>query len=280
MLTRLKLVWTAAVASNVSLTTLYGDKETKILCKDSNGNIIPWRPASTVDFKHWSHTSYTGRRSPLHRVAQLFNVNHFIVSQARPYLVPFLQSDMHGPPIVGRRNMMTRFAAFLVRMMGIEVRHRLRQMDSLRLLSPSIRRFLVDEQVPSASMMLVPEVSLCEFARLMETPTQETLDYWIRRGEQSVWPAVAALRIRCAIEMELDRAYQKVRCLKAGGLRRKVSQIANPDLERQAKGNDGEDGGEGKGKGKEKMRAKSIGALCTIAPATSTPADPTKTHTP
>jgi TAG lipase/lysophosphatidylethanolamine acyltransferase len=154
----------------------------------------------------------------------LFNVNHYIVSQARPYLVPFLQSDMHGPSTIGKRNKLAAAKAFAMRMIGLEVRHRLRQLDRLRLLQPSIRRFLVDEHLPGPSMTLVPQISLQDFARLMETPTKETVEHWILRGERSVWPAVAALKARCAIEMELDRAYQDVRRLKAGDLRRRASE--------------------------------------------------------
>jgi TAG lipase / lysophosphatidylethanolamine acyltransferase len=134
---------------------------------------------------------------------------------------------MHGPspPRSSRHGaaVTTQLSAFLVRMVGLEIRHRLRQLDTLRLLPASIRRFLVDEQIPAASMTLVPEVTAADFVRLLETPTRETVNYWILRGERSVWPAVAALRIRCAVENELDRSYQVVRKLKAGGLRRKGS---------------------------------------------------------
>ncbi|KAK0387637.1 hypothetical protein NLU13_3882 [Sarocladium strictum] len=218
------LIWSAAVASNASSPSLYGERKTTVLCKDADGNIGPWAPANTTDFHHWTHSSYSERDSPLRRVAELFNVNHFIVSQARPYLIPFLQSDMHGPSLLETRSKTTQASAFLVRMVGLELRHRLRQLDTLRLLPAGIRRFLVDEQVPaSSSMTLVPEVGAGDFARLLETPTRETLEYWILRGERSVWPAVAALKIRCAVENELDRSYQVVRKLKAGGLRRKGS---------------------------------------------------------
>jgi TAG lipase/lysophosphatidylethanolamine acyltransferase len=214
------------VASNASTGTFYGHKETRILCKDSQGNIVPWEPANTVDFRHWTHVSYSDQESPLLRIAELFNVNHFIVSQARPYLIPFLQSDVHGPSLMETSNKTASVTAFLARMMGLEIRHRLRQLDTLRLLPAAIRRFLVDERVPGASVTLVPEVTAGDFVRLMETPTKETLDYWILRGQRSVWPAVAALKIRCAVETELDRAYQQARRLKAGGLRRKASDMA------------------------------------------------------
>ncbi|KAH7329032.1 hypothetical protein B0I35DRAFT_345793 [Stachybotrys elegans] len=220
------LIWTAAVASNASSPSLYGRRKAEVLCKDAHGNIIPWAPANTTDFRHWTHASYSDRDSPLRRLAELFNVNHFIVSQARPYLIPFLQSDMHGPSLLETRSKTTQLSVFLVRMVGLELRHRLRQLDTLRLLPASIRRFLVDEQVPAASMTLVPEVIAGDFARLLETPTSETLKYWISKGERSVWPAVAALKIRCAVENELDQSYQVVRKLKAGGLRRRGSMAA------------------------------------------------------
>ncbi|KAL6910708.1 patatin-like phospholipase [Trichoderma evansii] len=223
------LIWTAAVASNASSPSLYGHSKVTILCKDAHGNIVPWAPANTTDFRHWTHASYTDRDSPLRRIAELFNVNHFIVSQARPYLIPFLQSDMHGPSLLETRSKTTQLSAFLVRMVGLEIRHRLRQLDSLRLVPASIRRFLIDEQVPAASMTLVPEVTASDFVRLLETPTQDTLNYWILRGERSVWPAVAALKIRCTVENELDRSYQVVRKLKAGDLRRKGSMAGFAD---------------------------------------------------
>ncbi|KAM0332567.1 hypothetical protein ACHAQA_002851 [Verticillium albo-atrum] len=234
------LIWTAAVASNASSASLYGHRETTVLCKDAQGNIVPWAPANTIDFRHWTHVSYSERESPLLRIAELFNVNHFIVSQARPYLIPFLQSDMHGPSLLETRSKTTTsVTAFLVRMVGLELRHRLRQLDTLQMLPASIRRFLVDERVPGAALTLVPEVTAGDFVRLLETPTRETLDYWILRGERSVWPAVAALRIRCAVENELDRSYQKVRRFKAGGLRRKGSVAGQGTLEKEAIGSGG-----------------------------------------
>ncbi|KAK3942711.1 putative triacylglycerol lipase [Diplogelasinospora grovesii] len=231
------LIWTAALASNASTPitpTVYNlNHSTQVLCKDPQGHIIPWHPAHTTDFKHWTHVSYSDRESPLLRIAELFNVNHFIVSQARPYLIPFLQSDMHGPSLLHQTSSSTSpgsssVTSFLVRMVGIEMRHRLRQLDTLQLLPTGVRRFLVDELVPGASMTLVPDVTASDFIRLLETPTKETLEYWILRGERSVWPAVAALRVRCAVETELDRAYQQARRLKAGGLRRKGSTQSTP----------------------------------------------------
>ncbi|RFU36039.1 hypothetical protein B7463_g350, partial [Scytalidium lignicola] len=216
------LIWSAAVASNASSPSLYGRSIT-LKCKDASGAIVPWTAASDITFRPWTHVSYSDKDSPLSRISELFNVNHFIVSQARPYLVPFLQSDMHGPSPLYSRGGRTSLTGGLIRFMTLEIHHRLHQLDSLGLLPLSIRRFLVDEHIPAASVTLVPEVSPSDFMRLLENPTQESLDYWILKGEKSVWPAVGALKVRCAIESELDRGYQFVRRKKAGGLRRRGS---------------------------------------------------------
>ncbi|KAI1283293.1 hypothetical protein F5Y07DRAFT_150056 [Xylaria sp. FL0933] len=218
------LIWTAAVASNASTPSLYGSRQTTVLCKDVNGKIVPWAPGNS--FRPWTHASDKDRKSPLARIAQLFNVNHFIVSQARPYLIPFLESDMHGPSLYTARHKRAQITGHLFRIVGMEVRHRMRQLDTLGLLPASIRRFLVDEDVPGASMVLVPTVTASDFVRLLETPTRETLDYWILRGERSVWPAVCALKVRCMVEYDIETAYQRARRLKAGGLRRKASTVS------------------------------------------------------
>lgn len=117
----------------------------------------------------------------------------------------------------------------ILRLVVLEVQHRLHQLDELGYLSPSIRRFLLDENIPGASLTLVPELTPGDFFKLLENPTKEAIDYWILKGERSVWPAVTALKIRCAIEVELDRGYQLVRrrkpfeSVKSSGLRKSGS---------------------------------------------------------
>jgi TAG lipase/lysophosphatidylethanolamine acyltransferase len=230
------LIWSAAIASNAPSPSLYG-KRIHLKCKDSTGVIVPWSTATDTTFHPWTHVSYSDRDSPLSRIAELFNVNHFIVSQARPYLVPFLRSDMPGPSPLYTRRGRTSLIGGLLRLMTMEIHHRLSQLDSLSILPNSIRRFLVDEHIPAASVTLVPEISAGDFVRLLETPTRESLDYWILRGEKSVWPAVGAIKVRCAVESELDRGYQFVRRRKAGGLRRRGSKVDNANEKERARAN-------------------------------------------
>lgn len=211
------LIWSAALASNATVPPLY--KPVTLLCKDETGAIVPWSTShaqslTTHSFSpqthHLSAAPYSDRDSPLSRVAELFNVNHFIVSQARPYIAPFLSSDLQHPssPHQARRH---GYSFPVTRLLTQEIHHRLLQLDTLGLLPATLRRLLVDETIPGASITLVPTLHASDFWKLLETPTRENVEHWILQGERSVWPAVSTLRVRCAIEVELDRCYQFVR---------------------------------------------------------------------
>lgn len=201
------LVWSAALISNLP------DAGTSILrlqCKDDVGNIVAWSSAQETTFHPWTHTKYTTEReTPLTRTAELFNVNHFIVSQARPYIAPFLRSDLgRTKPRYASR---TSVKAGVLKVIFMELQHRLYQLDSLGYLPARTRRFLLDDSIPGPSLTLVPDVTFSDYLKLLENPTKDSIDYWILKGERSVWPAIGALKIRSAIEVELDRGYQMVR---------------------------------------------------------------------
>ena len=201
------LIWSAALASNASSTTLYSP--VVLQCKDETGVIVPWGASQEVTVQSWRQARYTVRESPLSRVAELFNVNHFIVSQARPYIAPFLHSDLQRPD--PRHSSRWNFTLPLLRLVMLEIHHRLKQFDYLGLLPTSLRRLLVDEDVPGTSLTLVPDIAAGDIMKLLENPNKESLDYWILKGERSVWPAVDALKVRCSVEAELDKGYQTVR---------------------------------------------------------------------
>lgn len=284
------LIWSAAVASNTSHGPLFSP--VTLLCKDLSGQIHPWSttaPNSPASLRSAlvqpltkimpSRTPRDVRESPLSRVAELFNVNHFVVSQARPYVAPFLQSGdilSQAQP----RHSTTRRRGYIwtpiIRICALEIQHRLRQLDTLGLLHNRIRRFLIDETVPGASLTLAPELSGGDFLRLLERPTKSTVDEWILRGERSAWPAIGALKVRCAVEVELDRGYQYVRrrkpmdAVEAAESRRRSQSVGSPthgvdgtngahDVN-GAKGANGVDGLRGSGEKRKRIRSGSAGA--------------------
>ncbi|KAL4877207.1 hypothetical protein BJY04DRAFT_198774 [Aspergillus karnatakaensis] len=202
------LIWSAAVASNATNNSLY--PPVTIYCKDETGSIVPWPHSQDVVFKPWRHTHYEEGESPLSRIAELFNVNHFIISQARPYIIPFLRSELNfldRRPTTGRWNI----TRALARLVALEIGHRLRQLNYIGLLPPQLARLLIEESVPGSNLTLVPDLRLRDFPKLFQSPDQASLAHWVRKGERGVWPAISALKVRCAVEIELDKGYQVVR---------------------------------------------------------------------
>eukprot|EP00126_Sphaerothecum_destruens_P010319 Sdes_comp20715_c0_seq3m16414 len=76
------LLWSAAVASCAS-PGIYNPVD--LLARDHEGNLRPWNPS-----KHkWTDASFENDL-PMARLSELFNINHFIVSQVNPHVAPFL----------------------------------------------------------------------------------------------------------------------------------------------------------------------------------------------
>lgn len=150
--------------------------------------------------------------APLQRISQLENINHFIISQARPYLVPFLAPSLHRShrPRSSRAGFWSWIALkeYVIHGIGKELAHRMNQIDSIWGLPRRIRRFLIDEKIPFRSITMVPEVEPEDFFRLLRNPTTEEIDHWIALGEKSVWPCVSALEVRCSIEFDLENRYK------------------------------------------------------------------------
>ena len=192
------LIWTAACASNASVGLF---QNVALLCKDENGNIVPWAALNQeITWTREDNNSYE-------RIAELFNVNHFIVSQARPYVAPFLMSDIH-------RHRSPSLTLKMLRLLGLEARHRLHQLDKVGLLPKSIRRFVVDEIIQGASVTVVPDLEWKDWERVLGVPNKEMVDYWILKGERSIWPVVGLIGARCGVELGIDGLYQMVRSMK------------------------------------------------------------------
>jgi TAG lipase / lysophosphatidylethanolamine acyltransferase len=153
----------------------------------------------------------------------------------------------------------------------MEIHHRLNQLDSLGFLPFAIRRFLIDENIPGASLTLVPDLTPKDFLTLLENPTSEKVEYWTLRGERSVWPAIGALKVRCAVEVELDRAYQRY-CKKYILSEICPDLFANNYRVRWRKPMDFVEGGENRKENRGKRsRAQSIGGAGIPPPGKKTP---------
>ncbi|KAI8061673.1 hypothetical protein BC940DRAFT_310112 [Gongronella butleri] len=186
------LIWSAACCSTAS-AGLFATCD--LLAKDKSGNIVKWN-SSDVKWTRWKDVSCDESESPLHRLSELFNVNHFIVSQAVFYVIPFI-SNVHDT-----------LWSKLIYLMSSELRHRLYQLRLLHMLPHEVASVI--EQKMSGDINILPQLSLTHLNIIFSNPTYASLTYWIQHGEKSTWPLLSLLNARCKIEIALDNAVARL----------------------------------------------------------------------
>ena len=214
------LVRSAVVASIATSKAMYAPVQ--LQCKNPAGDIVMYF-AADFSMKNQDHRHSTVHlEAPLTRIGELFNVNHFIVSQSRPYIAPFIQlqkfADRHQP------------LGLLVRFNLSEWLHWLEVLNQFNLLPTFLQRILMDEVVPAlaswSKVSITPQLGIWDLLRAFDTPTPEKLQQWSARGEKCTWPYICELKVRCDIELELDAAYTSLR--RRGGMGATIRHHADP----------------------------------------------------
>jgi TAG lipase/lysophosphatidylethanolamine acyltransferase len=208
------LIRSAAMASHITNIESFSELSIDFLYKEKDGKIraLEIGPLGTGE-GHRRPPSVTARRTPLARLKQQFNIDHFIVSQARPYVAPFVSPSLPYE----RRNKpaFTRLVRWPLHLARFDLASALKQgllmTEIMGFLPDGLKRVLNDETIQGDFLKLVPEVQVFDWWRLLKNPSKEEVDFWIMRGERSVWPSLCALKVRCAIEVALDQAYERAR---------------------------------------------------------------------
>ena len=98
------LIW-SAIGASCSVPFIFSASE--ILAKDpKTGQPQPWNASS----QRWIDGS-VDNDLPMAKLSELFNVNHFIVSQVNPHIVPFLEKSGKGKGVHGAGKAETQEAA-------------------------------------------------------------------------------------------------------------------------------------------------------------------------
>jgi predicted acylesterase/phospholipase RssA len=182
------LIWSAACAS-CALKYLY--KPVELMAKDMRGQIRVYHPSGLK----WSDGSVPNDL-PMRRISELFNVNHFIVSQVNPHVVPFL-------PNLDRKQ------SLVERLVRSEFVHRLRQ---LAMCFPSLRIFsAVIQQTYVGHITIVPNLSLNDYMHVVTNPTVKSFQRSIAVGQRSTWPHISYTQNHCQVELVLEHCTQLLR---------------------------------------------------------------------
>ncbi|KAK1762997.1 acyl transferase/acyl hydrolase/lysophospholipase, partial [Phialemonium atrogriseum] len=204
----------SAVAASCSVPFVFN--AASLLTKDpETGQHISWNP-TPLRFIDGS----VDNDLPMSRLAEMFNINHFIVSQVNPHVVPFLSKDDHLSPAAdlpgGRESQSSPdymdWLQTLTALAKDEALHRLQFLTELGIfpnLCTKLRSVL--SQKYSGDITILPEISPNDLSRILKNPTP---DFMLRNcliGEKATWPKLSRIRDRCAIELALDRAVHALR---------------------------------------------------------------------
>lgn len=147
------------------------------------------------------------------RLSEMFNVNHFIVSQVNPHVVPFLPKE-DGPsnPAEHRSLFVPGWVNTMTHLAKDEILHRMTVLSEMGVFPTSMTKAAsIMNQKYSGDINIYPELSSSNFPRILENPTKEFMLEACISGERATWPRLSRIHNACAIELALDRAIQQMR---------------------------------------------------------------------
>ncbi|CAL3970366.1 unnamed protein product [Diplocarpon coronariae] len=201
------MIW-SAVAASCSVPVLFSAAQ--LLVKNPiTGENTPWNPTP----QKWIDGS-VDNDLPMTRLAEMFNVNHFIVSQVNPHVIPFLVKDeiaitkeAHSDGDSGPGWIYT-----LTNLAKDEALHRMQVLAELGIFPNLVTKARsVLSQKYSGDITILPEIEYKDFPRMLKNPTSEFMVQACLCGERATWPKLSRIRNHCAIELELDAAVQTLR---------------------------------------------------------------------
>lgn len=195
------LVWSAAEAS-CAVPGVFGSR--KIMAKDPKTQaIIQWK-LSDIDETRWVDGSLEND-IPLRRLAELFNVNHFIVSQVNPHVYPFMRTD---PRITLLGSLFEKALIFL----GSEIKFRLTQFSRWGIFPQLCHRVLAIMNQPYVGdITIVPNLTFQDVANIFAPSTPRSVKTAIDKGERATWPYISMVYNRCAVELALEQILYDLR---------------------------------------------------------------------
>ncbi|KAK2597102.1 hypothetical protein N8I77_012970 [Diaporthe amygdali] len=210
------MIW-SAVAASCSVPFIFSGAT--LLVKDpQTGEHMPWNPSP----QRWVDGS-VDNDLPMTRLAEMFNVNHFIVSQVNPHVVPFLakddrlysEHDDSRPELFGTSHN-SNLTTTLTTLAKDEVLHRLQFLAELGIFPTAVTKLRsVLSQKYSGDITILPEFSVQDLPRILKNPSVDFMERATLAGERATWPKLSRIRDRCTVELAIDRSIQvlRARCI-------------------------------------------------------------------
>lgn len=196
------MIW-SAVAASCSVPLVFSSAD--LQAKDPKTNEISrWTAESTklID-------GSVDNDLPMTRLAEMWNVNHFIVSQVNPHVVPFLarEEDAAASASSSFLSAGADWVHALANLAKGEALHRMHVLAELGFCPTTMTKLRsVLGQRYSGDVTILPEISYTQFPNILSNPTPEFMRLAVANGERATWPKLSRIRNHLAIELQLDAA--------------------------------------------------------------------------
>ncbi|KAF9542678.1 hypothetical protein EC957_001733 [Mortierella hygrophila] len=191
------LIW-SAVATSSAAPFIYNSAP--LMAKDKNGDEVQWNPSRY----HWIDGS-VDNDLPMNKLSELFNVNHFIVCQVNPYIVPFLHNSLARSPT-------NRVLGWILYQARSELQHRMNQLSILGVMPGLIQKVqAIMAQRYYGDITIVPNLGVDDYMNIVTNPTAEFLVNATLKGERATWPKISIIKNHCSIEHCLDDILYRLR---------------------------------------------------------------------
>lgn len=174
-----------------------------LMTRDDDGKKVPFMPT-----QKWVDGSMKSD-VPILRLRRLHNVNHTIVSQTNPLVLPFMQLKgaeqdtlLYEPRhflLTNLRTQLQYLAKVGGRYVPIEmVRDRLSDAHALL------------EQDYRGNVTILPRFKMMNYLRMAANPSVAEVEDYVLEGERAIWPKLAKIRNQTIISQTLDGCLDRI----------------------------------------------------------------------
>ena len=183
----------SAVAASCALPGVMAP--TSLMTKNSQGELEPFE----VDGVEWIDGSVQAD-IPFQRIATMFAVSNFIVSQTNFHIVPLLNKELHPD----QKSLYRR----LLLLVEWDIRSRALKLSRLGLFPKIFGQDMSKafEQKYHGNLTIVPRLTTTQTfgLRTLSNPTEEDMKVYIKYGEIVTWPFLNAIRDTLRLEKVID----------------------------------------------------------------------------
>jgi hypothetical protein len=160
---------------------------------------------------------------PMQQLSEMFNVNHFIISQANPHAVMFAnynqKQNVWASPLTGVANAMLSFLKNQVRSW---ISHLVECLGARRIApffdterGVGMQFFTQEYEGRPSDISLIPWIGhrglMSAMLHIIYNPSEAEFREWIAASERETWKYIPAIKSHIAEEVTLDRCVQRLR---------------------------------------------------------------------